>query len=267
MTVTVANTANTNTFDYWRNRTNELADAMTNKAVTVNSNTATGNAGIDGTLTVGNSTINSVTNSTSLVISNTTTVTSANLTVIKVGNSASNVTINTTSVTVGTNILGNTNLFIGSSTVNAVINSTSFKLSNSTSNIAFTVPTSAQWTDGSYYLNANGSCVQVSVPYNPISNGTITTSSTSVVNVDSFAISSFRGAEYLVQANTSTAYHLTKLLVTHDGSTAYVTEYGSIIPTTSVGTFSATIASGNVAVQFTPASASSTTLRYARVIV
>jgi hypothetical protein len=48
MTITVANTANTNTFDYLRNRTNELADAMTNKTVTVDSNTATGNAVVNG---------------------------------------------------------------------------------------------------------------------------------------------------------------------------------------------------------------------------
>ena len=48
MTVIVANTANTNTFDYWRNRTNELATAMSTKAVTVDSNTATGNAAITG---------------------------------------------------------------------------------------------------------------------------------------------------------------------------------------------------------------------------
>jgi hypothetical protein len=51
MTIIVANTANTSTFDYWRNRTNELADAMTNKTVTVDSNTATGNAAITGTFT------------------------------------------------------------------------------------------------------------------------------------------------------------------------------------------------------------------------
>ena len=41
MTVTVANTGNTNTFDYWRNRTNELAYAMTTYVVTAGgSNTA-----------------------------------------------------------------------------------------------------------------------------------------------------------------------------------------------------------------------------------
>jgi len=64
MTVVVANTSNTNTFDYWRNRTNELAYAMTTYAVTAgSSNAAVGNAAITGnfnanTITVGNSTVN-----------------------------------------------------------------------------------------------------------------------------------------------------------------------------------------------------------------
>ena len=51
MTVTVANTSNTQTFSYWLNRTNELADAMTNKVVTVETAATTGNAAITGTLT------------------------------------------------------------------------------------------------------------------------------------------------------------------------------------------------------------------------
>lgn len=64
MTVIVANTSNTNTFDYWRNRTNELAYAMTTYAVTAgSSNAAVGNAAITGnfnsnTITVGNTSVN-----------------------------------------------------------------------------------------------------------------------------------------------------------------------------------------------------------------
>ena len=50
MTVTVQNTLTTSTFDFWRNRTNELADAMTNKAVTVASTAATGNAAVNGAI-------------------------------------------------------------------------------------------------------------------------------------------------------------------------------------------------------------------------
>ena len=63
MTALVQNTAITNTFDFWRNRTNELAYAMSNLAVTVNSNTAVGNAAISGTFTanvisIANSSVN-----------------------------------------------------------------------------------------------------------------------------------------------------------------------------------------------------------------
>lgn len=62
MTITVANTSNTSTFSFWVSRTNELADAMSTKAVTVNSNTAAGNASITGTfsansIVVGNNTL------------------------------------------------------------------------------------------------------------------------------------------------------------------------------------------------------------------
>jgi hypothetical protein len=51
MTIIVANTSNTNTFEYWVNRTNELAYAMTTLVVTTDSNTASGNASISGTFT------------------------------------------------------------------------------------------------------------------------------------------------------------------------------------------------------------------------
>lgn len=55
MTVSVANVANTNTFDYWRVRTNELATAMSNVVVTTEASATpsptSGNAAISGTFT------------------------------------------------------------------------------------------------------------------------------------------------------------------------------------------------------------------------
>lgn len=49
MTVNIANTDLTNTFDYWRSRTNEIADAMRNVVVTANGgSSAAGNAAITG---------------------------------------------------------------------------------------------------------------------------------------------------------------------------------------------------------------------------
>jgi hypothetical protein len=66
MTIAVTNTAGTDTFLYWQTRTNELADALTNKVITADSNTTSGNVTIDGIITVGNSTVNSIVNSSTV---------------------------------------------------------------------------------------------------------------------------------------------------------------------------------------------------------
>lgn len=51
MTVTVQQTSNTDTFQFLINRVNDLASAMSNVAVTTNSNTAVGNAAVSSTFT------------------------------------------------------------------------------------------------------------------------------------------------------------------------------------------------------------------------
>jgi hypothetical protein len=72
MTISVANVTVANTFSNWLTVTNQIADALTNKIVTVNSNTAVGNAQISGTFTFGNSSANATVNATTISISNTT---------------------------------------------------------------------------------------------------------------------------------------------------------------------------------------------------
>ena len=51
MTVSIQQISNTNSFAFWKDRTNELANAMSTVVVSTNSNTATGNAAISGTFT------------------------------------------------------------------------------------------------------------------------------------------------------------------------------------------------------------------------
>jgi hypothetical protein len=70
MTITISNTANTNTFDYWRNRTNQLAHSMSNFVVTTDSNTAVGNAAVSSAFTANVLIANTVrvSNSTSNVV-------------------------------------------------------------------------------------------------------------------------------------------------------------------------------------------------------
>ena len=170
MTITVANTANTNTFDYWRNRTNELADAMTNKTVTVDSNTATGNAVVNGHFVSGTlvanvalrggntSTFNTLTISSNVVVSTGNTITVGNSSVntqitsgnlflngstLVIGNTDSNVTSNSSTLTIGNSSIftsinstsvnfssDTTEIKLGTPTVNVTINSTSLDSSN-----------------------------------------------------------------------------------------------------------------------------------------
>ena len=86
MTIAVANTQLTNTYDYWRNRTNDIAYIISTYAVTTQSNTTVGNAAITGTFTsnslatntiitdssifIGNSTVNATINSSSISLPN-----------------------------------------------------------------------------------------------------------------------------------------------------------------------------------------------------
>ena len=243
MTITVANTSNTSTFQYWLSRTNELADAMSNYAVTTDSNTAVGNAAITGTFTA------------NIVLTNTFNVNTS----ILVGNATVNSSINSSSITIGSSILNSSALLIGNST----INSTSVSLSNSTSNISITIPTASQISNGQFYLNANGSWTTAGEL-----SSTITTTGTSIQNIDSFSTSTYRTAEYLISVkdNVANNYYSSKLIVMHDGGNSYITEYGIMTSNSSVGTFSANIISSNVCLQFTPIS-SNTTVKFAKVIL
>jgi hypothetical protein len=113
MTITVANTSNTNSFYYWLSRTNELAHALTTYVITTDSNNTTGNAYVNGTFSASILTANS---SLSGGNSSTTTV----LTI------SSNANITGTQLSVGSNvILTSTVVAVGNSSVNSIINSTS----------------------------------------------------------------------------------------------------------------------------------------------
>lgn len=83
----------------------------------------------------------------------------------------------------------------------------------------------------------------------------VTTSNTDLQTFDSFVASTYRSAHYMVQMASGTDYHTIQLSLIHDGTNVYLAQYGEIFDNVSLGTFDATIASGNVNVQITPANA------------
>jgi hypothetical protein len=69
---------------------------------------------------------------------------------------------------------------------------------------------------------------------------------------DTFDSNTYRTAKYLIQVTANTDYHATELLLIHDGTNAYTTEYGTIFTNESLATFSADISSGAVRLLVSP---------------
>ena len=100
--------------------------------------------------------------------------------------------------------------------------------------------------------------------------GTLTTTSTSSNQVlDSILASSVRTLRYIMQVGNSTSgeFHATSLMIIHDGTTVYLTEYGTVLTGTSLASFDADINGGNLRILVTPTNASSTVFRFSSMTI
>ena len=70
--------------------------------------------------------------------------------------------------------------------------------------------------------------------------------------VDIVPTSDYRTIKYLIQIKSGASYHATEILVLHDGTSTYMTEYGTITSGPSLGEFSTDISSGNMRLIFDP---------------
>jgi hypothetical protein len=96
-----------------------------------------------------------------------------------------------------------------------------------------------------------------------LSTSIVVTTTTSATVLDDLVIADFRTAKYLVQAHDTVTnnYQTSEILLIHDGTTAYLTEYAIIYTVGSLGSFDATIVGGNARLNVTPASINSTTFK------
>ena len=69
--------------------------------------------------------------------------------------------------------------------------------------------------------------------------------------LDTFSTSTYRTAKYLVQIVDGTKFHAQEMLMFHDNSQVYKTEYAVIYNTSELGTFDVDISSGNARLLFT----------------
>ena len=261
--LTIANTYLANTFDHWRNRTNETAYALSTCVVTTDANSgstpATGNGGITGTFLANNLTITYD---------------------ISSGNNLSVNSISVNTIAVGTGKVNSSYISVGNTISNAVINTTAFVVQNTSSKAVLPIPDpdliDQPSGHSSYFLNANNSWVHVPQDvYNGIAIGT----GISTLVVDTFSLSplgdtNFTCAEYLlsvVDQVTPANRYVTKVLVmisygTGTDGTAYMTEYGGLQlgQASGIGSFSVGITTGTFYLYFTP-TVTTTNVYWARV--
>ena len=90
---------------------------------------------------------------------------------------------------------------------------------------------------------------------------TQTTAATTQVAILSFFHASTAAAEVLVTATSGGERHITKLLITHDGTTAVATEYGVVYTGSEIATFDVAIAGSLLELRATPGSSISTVFK------
>lgn len=161
-------------------------------------------------------------------------------------------TVNTTTVAVNAAItVANTSTVTGNATFSNTIAVTGNATFSNTLSVAGVTTISSN-------AAVTGTIILSSIAHQ-FASGFTFTNSTATANVDTVSASLYRSYEYTVQLSDVTTspprYQMTKLLMVHDGSTPYLTEYGSIFNSSQMGLFDATINAGNIALQLTPTSA------------
>lgn len=94
----------------------------------------------------------------------------------------------------------------------------------------------------------------------------ITTNTNSDQIVDSVDGSVYRTVKYVIQVTSGSSYQTSELLVTHDGSTAYYTEFAMIATGSTIASFDVNYVSGNLQLRVTPTN-SVTTIRAIRTCI
>jgi hypothetical protein len=102
---------------------------------------------------------------------------------------------------------------------------------------------------------------------NVFNGSTGTTTATTQTAVASFAAATYGSGKFIIQATQGTVRHIIELLVVHDGTTAYATEYGMIRTGASLFTTDVDISAGNVRVLVTATSATSTAYKISQNLI
>ena len=144
-------------------------------------------------------------------------------------------------------------------------------------------------TPGLDFTATNGTSVTILADYNADSNDTVVISSfskASLVDIgltpgsatigtaatqyvaDTYSATTHRTSKYLIELaiDSDNKYHSTEVLLTHNGTTVFMSQYGHVTSDSSLGEFDADINSGNVRLLVTP-SLNNTTIKTQRITI
>lgn len=107
-------------------------------------------------------------------------------------------------------------------------------------------------------LNTSANTI-IPLTYGDIGSNTLVTSATTANQLlDSNSATEYRTISYKVQITSATSYHSCTIDVIHDGTTAYIDQYGDMITGLSLATFDADVSGGLVRLITTPTNAITT---------
>jgi hypothetical protein len=90
---------------------------------------------------------------------------------------------------------------------------------------------------------------------------------TSTTAIDTFSLSTYRSAKYIVQITQGANYQVSEVLVIHNGTTTSMTEYGVLETNGGLATITSDVSAGNVRLLVTMASATAATIMIERTIL
>lgn len=100
---------------------------------------------------------------------------------------------------------------------------------------------------------------EIDLPFALISSGNLVTSATTAnQTLDQFPFATYKAAEYFIYVASGAAFQVSKLSVLTDGTTAYSTEYSTMLTSTALASFDVSISGANVLIRTTPVNAITT---------
>ena len=149
------------------------------------------------------------------------------------------------------------------------LTATTLTATNGLTGSSITYPTS-DGTSGQAIITDGSGNLSFSTVSGGLDGGSVTTTSTSATNLDTFALNTTRSGKYEVSVSDSTSgdYQFTELSVIHDGTSAFISQYGTVLTGSSeLATFSVDININTFRIRVTSATTNSTVYKFKKILV